>query len=109
MGSQLATLGFPRLDRSAISGNSEAHFDLCQAISRHILVCRGGNDPQFAGIAYRSRPSPEILNYAIFERSWAVILPRPSLAIAPDDPDLLKALRINRVGRYDPATDDPDT
>lgn len=109
MGSQLEALGFARLDLSAISGNTPAHFDVCQAISRHVFECRDDNEPQFDGICYRSRPSPEHLNYAVFERTGrAVVAPRPSQAIPSDDPDFVEALRIDRLtlGRpYDATTD----
>jgi RES domain len=98
MGAQLAALGFPRLDLSVISGNSRAHYALCQAVSRHLFNCRDDNDPQFDGICYRSRPVPDDLNYAVFERpDRDVIRRRPSAVIQPTDPDLLRAMRLDRM------------
>jgi hypothetical protein len=57
------------------------------------------NDPQFAGINYRSRLGDEIDNWAIFEPTTdePPLSAQSSASIDPGDPDLHTALELHDI------------
>jgi hypothetical protein len=66
-----------------------------QGVSRLVFDCAGAyGEPQFAGIAYRSRLGDNIHNWAVFEPPGAAspLSASASEPIAADDPDLRAAL-----------------
>lgn len=88
--------GIGELDAAAIRQHAPRRFT--QEVSRHVYECADEHgEPQFAGVAYRSRLGDEFENWALFERPGQE---RPEIdavrvqAVEDSDPDLLAALRM---------------
>lgn len=68
---------------------------LTQALSRYVFVAHGDGGGPFAGIRYASRLGDDLTNWAVFEGS--PVAGARGAAIAPDDPDLVRALRHHGI------------
>ena len=66
---QLRALCIPSVDASTITGRQRRFMRFCGQVSRYIFDCSERGRPRFAGIHDMSRPSPDLRNWAIFERS----------------------------------------
>jgi hypothetical protein len=93
--------GLPDLDASTIRLAAPRRFT--QEVSRYVYerTARGGRRA-FDGISYLSRLGDEFRNWAIFEPATEAaaraVARRPAVReIAPDDPDLRRALEIHGV------------
>jgi len=87
--------GIDELDAATIRAHAPRGFT--QELSRLVFECADADgEPQFAGIAYRSRLGDEIVNWAIFEPSTGTDRLREpqSNAIDPDDPELVGVLEL---------------
>jgi RES domain-containing protein len=87
--------GVDELDAAAIRAHAPRAFT--QEVSRLVFECADTNSqPQFDGIAYRSRLGDEVVNWAIFEGPVGEARPREleSWPVDPDDPELATALEL---------------
>jgi hypothetical protein len=87
--------GLDEIDGAAIRVHAPRAFT--QEVSRLTFECADGSgDPQFAGIAYRSRLGDEVENWAIFESPGGAgpLHDATSEPVDPDDPELHAALAL---------------
>ena len=91
--------GVDELDAAAI--RAHAPRALTQEVSRVVFECtEASGEPQFDGIAYRSRLGDELENWAIFEAPTAEarLHDAQSEPVDPDDGDLAAALELLGIG-----------
>jgi hypothetical protein len=87
--------GIDELDAAAIRAHAPRPFT--QEVSRLVFECADANgEPQFDGIAYRSRLGDEVVNWAIFEppTGEARLREPQSEPLDADDPELAAALEL---------------
>jgi hypothetical protein len=87
--------GVDELDAAAIRAHAPRAFT--QEVSRLVFECADANgEPQFDGIAYRSRLGDEVVNWAIFEppTGEARLRQQQSEPLDADDPELTAALEL---------------
>lgn len=87
--------GVDELDAAAIRGHAPRAFT--QEVSRVVFECtEASGEPQFDGIAYRSRLGDELENWAIFEppTGEARLRDAQSEPVDPHDGDLAAALEL---------------
>lgn len=98
--------GVDELDAAAIRLSAPRR--LTQEIARAVFECAGPDgEAQFAGIRYGSRLGDELANWALLERPGVAPSAPEVNSIAPEDPDLRRALAHLDLRLGSPATPSP--